>query len=147
MSYKHIKFAIEDGIAHLVLARDDVDGSRIATLGVFYMLTGFNNLITDGADVLPLPSGFQELGQGEVLVTPVQLALGIGDAVFFNPALFHAAGTNRTTDVDRMANLLQVSRLDLPLGLEVVRIHVEEDQPGMPRYQWKSLLDLRGHIP
>jgi len=39
----------------------------------------------------------------------VQLPLRKGDAVFFNPALFHAAGTNRTTDVNRMANLLQVS--------------------------------------
>ncbi|WP_405468783.1 phytanoyl-CoA dioxygenase family protein [Streptomyces canus] len=39
----------------------------------------------------------------------VQLPLTKGDAVFFNPALFHAAGTNRTTDVRRMANLLQVS--------------------------------------
>lgn len=39
----------------------------------------------------------------------VQLALEKGDAVFFNPALFHAAGGNRTRDVRRMANLLQVS--------------------------------------
>ncbi|MFD3838983.1 phytanoyl-CoA dioxygenase family protein [Streptomyces sp. NPDC058642] len=39
----------------------------------------------------------------------VQLPLAQGDAVFFNPALFHAAGTNRTTDVRRMVNLLQVS--------------------------------------
>lgn len=39
----------------------------------------------------------------------VQLPLRKGDAVFFNPALFHAAGTNRTPDVRRMANLLQVS--------------------------------------
>ena len=39
----------------------------------------------------------------------VQLPLAKGDAAFFNPALFHAAGTNRTTDVRRMANLLQVS--------------------------------------
>jgi ectoine hydroxylase-related dioxygenase (phytanoyl-CoA dioxygenase family) len=39
----------------------------------------------------------------------VQLPLDKGDAVFFNPALFHGAGTNRTTDVRRMANLLQVS--------------------------------------
>jgi ectoine hydroxylase-related dioxygenase (phytanoyl-CoA dioxygenase family) len=38
-----------------------------------------------------------------------QLALRKGGAVFFNPALFHAAGTNRTADVKRMANLLQVS--------------------------------------
>ncbi|GAA1929219.1 phytanoyl-CoA dioxygenase family protein [Nocardioides marmoribigeumensis] len=39
----------------------------------------------------------------------VQLPLAKGDAVFFNPALFHGAGTNRTSDVRRMANLLQVS--------------------------------------
>jgi ectoine hydroxylase-related dioxygenase (phytanoyl-CoA dioxygenase family) len=39
----------------------------------------------------------------------VQLPLAKGDAAFFNPALFHAAGTNRTKDVKRMANLLQVS--------------------------------------
>jgi ectoine hydroxylase-related dioxygenase (phytanoyl-CoA dioxygenase family) len=39
----------------------------------------------------------------------VQLPLRKGDAVFFNPALFHAAGANRTAGVRRMANLLQVS--------------------------------------
>jgi ectoine hydroxylase-related dioxygenase (phytanoyl-CoA dioxygenase family) len=39
----------------------------------------------------------------------VQLPLRKGDAAFFNPALFHGAGTNRTADVRRMANLLQVS--------------------------------------
>ncbi|MGW3989334.1 phytanoyl-CoA dioxygenase family protein [Streptomyces sp. NPDC004830] len=39
----------------------------------------------------------------------VQLPLAKGDAVFFNPALFHAAGTNRSTGIRRMANLLQVS--------------------------------------
>ncbi|MEU6141945.1 phytanoyl-CoA dioxygenase family protein [Streptomyces sp. NPDC047081] len=39
----------------------------------------------------------------------VQLPLAKGDAAFFNPALFHAAGTNRSADVRRMANLLQVS--------------------------------------
>jgi ectoine hydroxylase-related dioxygenase (phytanoyl-CoA dioxygenase family) len=39
----------------------------------------------------------------------VQLPLAIGDAVFFNPALFHAAGANRTQNVKRIANLLQIS--------------------------------------
>ena len=29
--------------------------------------------------------------------------------MFFNPAVFHAAGANRTAGVRRMANLLQVS--------------------------------------
>jgi ectoine hydroxylase-related dioxygenase (phytanoyl-CoA dioxygenase family) len=39
----------------------------------------------------------------------VQLPLAKGDAAFFNPALFHGAGANRSPDVRRMANLLQVS--------------------------------------
>ncbi len=39
----------------------------------------------------------------------VQLPLGKGDAVFFNPALFHAAGSNQSPDIRRMANLLQIS--------------------------------------
>jgi len=39
----------------------------------------------------------------------VQLPLEKGDAVFFNPALFHGAGRNRSSDIRRMANLLQVS--------------------------------------
>ena len=39
----------------------------------------------------------------------VQLPLSKGDAVFFNPALFHGAGTNVSSDIQRVANLLQVS--------------------------------------
>ena len=39
----------------------------------------------------------------------VQMPLAKGDAVFFNPALFHAAGGNTSADIQRMANLLQVS--------------------------------------
>ena len=39
----------------------------------------------------------------------VQLPLQLGDAAFFNPALFHGAGTNVSAHVQRMANLLQVS--------------------------------------
>ena len=39
----------------------------------------------------------------------IQLSLEKGDAVFFNPAVFHAAGENRSSDIERMANLLQIS--------------------------------------
>ncbi|MEO0912127.1 MAG: phytanoyl-CoA dioxygenase family protein [Pseudomonadota bacterium] len=39
----------------------------------------------------------------------VQVPLVLGDAFFFNPALFHAAGANVSADIQRMANLLQVS--------------------------------------
>lgn len=43
------------------------------------------------------------------LASRVQLPLETGDAAFFNPAVLHGAGTNTTTDVRRMANLLQIS--------------------------------------
>ncbi|WP_298850388.1 phytanoyl-CoA dioxygenase family protein [uncultured Ruegeria sp.] len=39
----------------------------------------------------------------------IQLPLEKGDAVFFNPALFHAAGENSSANIQRMANLLQIS--------------------------------------
>jgi ectoine hydroxylase-related dioxygenase (phytanoyl-CoA dioxygenase family) len=39
----------------------------------------------------------------------VQLPLAKGDMLFFSPALFHAAGANRSADVKRMVNLFQVS--------------------------------------
>lgn len=43
----------------------------------------------------------------------VQLALAKGDSLFFNPALFHAAGANTTKDIQRLANLLQIGS---PMG-------------------------------
>jgi ectoine hydroxylase-related dioxygenase (phytanoyl-CoA dioxygenase family) len=39
----------------------------------------------------------------------VQLPLVKGDAVFFNPALMHAAGANRSAGIRRLGNLLQIS--------------------------------------
>ena len=39
----------------------------------------------------------------------VQLPLNKGDAIFFSPAIFHAAGSNISSNIHRMANLLQVS--------------------------------------
>ena len=39
----------------------------------------------------------------------VQLPLAKGDGIFFNPALLHAAGHNRSSHIRRLANLLQVS--------------------------------------
>ncbi|MEL7151227.1 MAG: phytanoyl-CoA dioxygenase family protein [Pseudomonadota bacterium] len=38
----------------------------------------------------------------------VQLELEKGDLLFFNPAVMHGAGTNRSHDTQRMANLLQI---------------------------------------
>jgi len=39
----------------------------------------------------------------------VQIPLRKGDALFFNPALFHGAGANRSQDIERLGNLLQIS--------------------------------------
>ena len=39
----------------------------------------------------------------------IQLPLEKGDAIFFNPALYHGAGSNITKDQSRVANLLQIS--------------------------------------
>ena len=59
------------------------------------------------------PSGYVAWGRPDVMelfeARCVQPPLAAGDALFFNPALLHAAGSNLTTDVRRMANLLQVS--------------------------------------
>src|ERR1700682_248093 len=38
----------------------------------------------------------------------VQVPMRKGDAVFFNPALYHGAGSNTSADIRRMANLLQI---------------------------------------
>jgi ectoine hydroxylase-related dioxygenase (phytanoyl-CoA dioxygenase family) len=39
----------------------------------------------------------------------VQVPLAKGDAVFFDPALYHGAGSNVSADIRRIANLLQIS--------------------------------------
>lgn len=39
----------------------------------------------------------------------IQLPLEKGDLVMFNPALLHAAGSNTSNDIKRVANLLQIS--------------------------------------
>ena len=66
----------------------------------------------------------------------VQLPLQKGDAAFFNPALFHGAGTNRSADVRRMANLLQVSSA-FGRAMETV------DRTAMCRALFPALLALR----
>ncbi len=66
-----------------------------------------------------------------------QLPLSAGDAVFLNPALFHAAGTNRTSDVRRMANLLQVSSA-FGRAMETV------DRAGVVEALYPALLAARG---
>lgn len=68
----------------------------------------------------------------------VQLPLSTGDAVFFNPAVFHGAGTNRTPDVKRMANLLQISSA-FGRAMEIV------DRTAMCAALYPILLRYEGH--
>jgi ectoine hydroxylase-related dioxygenase (phytanoyl-CoA dioxygenase family) len=69
----------------------------------------------------------------------VQLPLAKGDAAFFNPALFHGAGTNRSTDVRRMANLLQVSSA-FGRAMETV------DRAAMSRALYPILRSFAGNV-
>jgi ectoine hydroxylase-related dioxygenase (phytanoyl-CoA dioxygenase family) len=66
----------------------------------------------------------------------VQVPLKKGDAVFFNPALVHGAGANTSTDIRRMANLLQVSS---PFG----RAMESMDRTAMVRATYPSLLAMK----
>lgn len=49
----------------------------------------------------------------------VQIPLQKGDGLFFSPALFHAAGDNRSQNIHRMANLMQIGS---PMGRTLERI-------------------------
>ncbi|WP_209598571.1 phytanoyl-CoA dioxygenase family protein [Ruegeria sp. HKCCSP351] len=66
----------------------------------------------------------------------IQLPLEKGDAVFFNPALFHAAGENSSADIQRMANLLQVSSA-FGRAMEMV------DRQSMSQTVFPSLVTLK----
>ncbi|GAB7362394.1 hypothetical protein MBLNU230_g2718t1 [Neophaeotheca triangularis] len=69
----------------------------------------------------------------------VSLPLRKGDAVFFSPALFHAAGENVTVDVERAANLLQVSSA-FGRAMESV------DSLPLVAKTWEGLRDLYGRL-
>ncbi|WP_432979531.1 ABC transporter permease [Dactylosporangium sp. CA-233914] len=92
----------------------------IATLGTFYMLTGIDNLVTGGSDVLPLPSSFQRIAQGSVagVSNDVLIAVAVGVLFWFllERTRFgvnvRALGGNRQAAV---GNGLRVFRLDLAL--------------------------------
>jgi len=64
----------------------------------------------------------------------VQLPLNKGDTLFFNPALFHAAGENRTEDVNRLVNLLQV-------GTAMGRTLENVDRIAMCKALYPSILE------
>ncbi|TPG37249.1 phytanoyl-CoA dioxygenase family protein [Mycolicibacterium hodleri] len=66
----------------------------------------------------------------------VQVPLGKGDALLFNPALFHGAGANTSSDISRMANLLQISS---PFGRAMESL----DRTAMVRAVYPALLAMQ----
>lgn len=66
----------------------------------------------------------------------VQVPLRKGDAVFFNPALYHGAGSNVSADISRMANLLQISS---PFGRAMESL----DRTAMIRAVYPTLLAMK----
>jgi ectoine hydroxylase-related dioxygenase (phytanoyl-CoA dioxygenase family) len=66
----------------------------------------------------------------------VQVPLHTGDAVFFNPALYHGAGSNVSADIKRMANLLQISS---PFGRAMEAL----DRTAMVRAVYPALLAMK----
>lgn len=66
----------------------------------------------------------------------VQLPLEKGDLLIFNPALLHAAGSNKSADIKRMANLLQISSA-FGRAMETV------DRVAMSRHVYPELLALK----
>ncbi|MCT7660454.1 phytanoyl-CoA dioxygenase family protein [Mycobacterium deserti] len=66
----------------------------------------------------------------------VQLPLAKGDAVFFNPALYHGAGSNVSAGIRRIANLLQVSS---PFGRAMEAL----DRTAMVRAVYPDLLAMK----
>lgn len=66
----------------------------------------------------------------------VQIPLSKGDAVFFNPALYHGAGANTSADVRRMANLLQISS---PFGRAMETL----DRTAMVRAVYPALRTMK----
>ncbi|MDF2825077.1 MAG: phytanoyl-CoA dioxygenase [Mycobacterium sp.] len=66
----------------------------------------------------------------------VQTPLRKGDAVFFNPALYHGAGDNKSADIKRMANLLQVSS---PFGRAMESV----DRTAMVRALYPAWVEMR----
>jgi ectoine hydroxylase-related dioxygenase (phytanoyl-CoA dioxygenase family) len=66
----------------------------------------------------------------------VQVPLAKGDAVFFNPAVYHGAGSNVSSDIRRIANLLQISS---PVG----RAMEAMDRTAMVRAAYPALRAMK----
>ncbi len=68
-----------------------------------------------------------------------QATLAKGDSLFFNPAVFHAAGDNKTKDVHRFANLFQIGS-GYGRSIEIV------DRTRMSHHLYPMLLALKSKL-
>lgn len=92
----------------------------IATLGTFFVLIGVDNLISQGADVLPLPDSFNRLGQTSTLGLPniIWYAIGIGLLSWFLLERTRFGVHTRALGGNRLAavgNGVRAGRVDLAL--------------------------------
>ena len=87
-----------------------------------------------------VPGGYMAYRRADIAAffraNAVQLPLQKGDALFFNPALYHGAGDNVSSDINRMANLLQVSSA-FGRAMEAV------DRAAMCRALYPALMRLK----
>lgn len=110
----HLGFQTKEDVARW--PRPMHDASRLLTLQGAVAHTDMP-LESGPTRLLPFSQSFeagfmayrQEEFNAYFLENYIALPLKKGDAVFFSPALFHAAGENTTADFERSANLIQVS--------------------------------------
>ncbi len=90
-----------------------------------------------------LERGYVSIGQADVrqvfLDNYAQLSLKSGDMIFFNPAVFHAAGENQSSSILRLVNLLQISS---PFGRAMEKI----DRRRMCLTLYPKLLEAKKSI-
>ena len=79
------------------------------------------------------------------------MPLGKGDLVYFNPAILHGAGSNKTVDIERMANLVQVSsafgrametidRKRISLAIYDALVKVSNTEPGWTNFKTANVV-------
>ena len=90
-----------------------------------------------------LERGYVSIGQADVrqvfLDNYAQLSLKSGDMIFFNPAVFHAAGENQSSSILRLVNLLQISS---PFGRAMEKV----DRRRMCLTLYPKLLEAKKSI-
>jgi ectoine hydroxylase-related dioxygenase (phytanoyl-CoA dioxygenase family) len=99
------------------------------------MLLPFSQLFEGGYIAFNRPEFVEFFAENHV-----QVRLAKGDAVFFNPALYHGAGSNVSADIRRIANLLQISS---PFGRAMEAL----DRTAMVRAVYPALRAMKaaGH--